>query len=172
MNCQTIASPPSYTPTSNSATIIITTRSGVITYWFVIWRAPTDPPNPIWLTASSIGSECVQKITINNTINLVFFKIAISILLISNHNSFRVLFDKIASVYFIWKYIFIFQHWKWPAQGTSTVPIVSAHFRSLCASFWAASHAWHKNAACCYRRTSAVCLSVLWSRFWALQIVM
>jgi len=22
-------------------------------------------------------------------------------------------------------------HWKWPAQGTSTVPIVSAHFRSL-----------------------------------------
>jgi len=22
-------------------------------------------------------------------------------------------------------------HWKWPAQGTSTAPIVSAHFRSL-----------------------------------------
>ena len=30
-----------------------------------------------------------------------------SILLISNHNSFRVLFDKIASVYFIRKYIHI-----------------------------------------------------------------
>jgi len=28
------------------------------------------------------------------------------------------------------KYI-IFQYWKWPAQGTNTVPIVSAHFRSL-----------------------------------------
>jgi len=31
------------------------------------------------------------------------FKTAISILVISNHNSFRVLFDKIASVYFILK---------------------------------------------------------------------
>ena len=30
--------------------------------------------------------------------------------------------------------IFIFQHWKWPALGTGTVPIVSAHFRSLCAA--------------------------------------
>ena len=27
--------------------------------------------------------------------------------------------------------MFIFWHWKWPAQGTSTVPVVSAHFRSL-----------------------------------------
>jgi len=27
--------------------------------------------------------------------------------------------------------IFIVYHRKWPAQGTSTVPIVSAHFRSL-----------------------------------------
>jgi len=27
--------------------------------------------------------------------------------------------------------VFIFQHWKWPAQGTSTVPTVSAHLRSL-----------------------------------------
>jgi len=32
------------------------------------------------------------------------FLTAISILAISNHNSFRVLFDKIASVYFILKY--------------------------------------------------------------------
>jgi len=44
--------------------------------------------------------ESVPKIITNNTINL-FFKTAISILLISNHNSFRVLFDIIASVYFI-----------------------------------------------------------------------
>jgi len=40
----------------------------------------------------------------NNTINL-FFETAISVLLISKHNSFRVLFDKIASVYFLEKYI-------------------------------------------------------------------
>ena len=44
------------------------------------------------------GNDSVPKIIINNTINL--FLTAISILLISNHNNFRVLFDKIASVYF------------------------------------------------------------------------
>jgi len=32
---------------------------------------------------------------------MYFFRIAISILVISNHNSFRLLFDKIAYVYFI-----------------------------------------------------------------------
>ena len=48
-----------------------------------------------------IGNESVAKITINDTIN--FFKAAISILVISNHNSFRVLFDKMAFVYFILK---------------------------------------------------------------------
>ena len=41
------------------------------------------------------------------------------------------LFDKVASVCFYLKNIFIFWHWKWPAQGTSTAPVVSAHFRSL-----------------------------------------
>jgi len=49
------------------------------------------------------GNESVPKIIINNTINL-FLKTAISVLLISNLNSFRVLFDKIASVYFIYYY--------------------------------------------------------------------
>ena len=44
----------------------------------------------------------MQKIIINESI---FFCDAISILVISNHNSFRVLFDKIASVYFFEKYI-------------------------------------------------------------------
>ena len=52
-------------------------------------------------------------------------------MVISNHNSIRVLFDKIASVLFYLKNILIFQHWKCPAQGTGTVPIVSAHFQSL-----------------------------------------
>jgi len=49
-----------------------------------------------------IGNESVPKIiiTINDTINFTF-ETAISILAISNHNSFRVLFDIIAFVYFI-----------------------------------------------------------------------
>jgi len=61
-----------------------------------------------------------------------FFKTAISILVISNHNSFPVLFAKPASEYILFeKNISIFLQWKWPAQGCSTVPVVSAHFRSL-----------------------------------------
>jgi len=40
------------------------------------------------------------------------------------------MFDKIASVYFIEKYINILAL-EWPAQGTSTLPVVSVHFRSL-----------------------------------------
>jgi len=48
-----------------------------------------------------IGNESVPKIIIIDTINL--FLTAISILVTSNHDSFRVLFDKIASVYFIRK---------------------------------------------------------------------
>jgi len=53
----------------------------------------------------SIGNESAPKIIISNT--HLFFKTAISILVISNHNSFRVLFDKIVSVYFAGKYIYI-----------------------------------------------------------------
>ena len=53
-----------------------------------------------------IGIESVPQIIINDTVN--FFLTAISICVISNHNSFRVLFDKIASVYFIWKNTSIF----------------------------------------------------------------
>ena len=47
-------------------------------------------------------SKSVPKIILNDTI-YVFCKTAIRIMVISNHNSFRVLFDKIASVYFIGK---------------------------------------------------------------------
>jgi len=47
-------------------------------------------------------NESVPKIIINNTINL-FLSTAINILLISNRDSFRALFEKIASVHFIWK---------------------------------------------------------------------
>ena len=51
----------------------------------------------------TIGNESVPKIIINNTINL--FLTAISILPIWNHKSFRMLFYKFASLYFILKYI-------------------------------------------------------------------
>jgi len=46
------------------------------------------------------GNESVPNIIINNTLNL-FFETAMSILLISNHNIFRVLIDKNTSAYFI-----------------------------------------------------------------------
>jgi len=55
----------------------------------------------------AIANETVPKILTNYTRNL-FFETAISILVISSHNSFRVLVDKIASVYFSCKNIFIF----------------------------------------------------------------
>jgi len=48
---------------------------------------------------SSVGNESVPKIIINDTV--CFSETAISILVILNHNSFRVQCDNIASVYFI-----------------------------------------------------------------------
>jgi len=54
---------------------------------------------PAW---SEIGNESVPKIIINDTINFVFLT-AINILVITNHDSIRVLFDKPASVYFVGK---------------------------------------------------------------------
>jgi len=55
---------------------------------------------PLRCIVDFIGNESVPKITINDTISR-FFKTAISVLAISNHNSFRMLFDKIASIYLI-----------------------------------------------------------------------
>jgi len=81
------------------------------------------------LQQASIDNESVPKIIINNAINLSY-KTAISILLISNHNSLQVLFDKNWFRVFYLKNIFIFYHWKLPAQRTSTEPVVSAHFCS------------------------------------------
>jgi len=48
----------------------------------------------------------LPKMMINDTISLLF-KSAISIFVISNRNRFRVLFDKIASVYFYLKNIYL-----------------------------------------------------------------
>ena len=67
----------------------------------------TTPTSPIFLISlrsacslySKVLSKCAEnylKMTIH-----VFFKTAIGTLLISNHNSFRVLFDKLAFVCFI-----------------------------------------------------------------------
>jgi len=53
-----------------------------------------------------------------------------SILVISNHNSFRVLFHKIAYVYFIRKIYLYFSIGNGQPM-TSTVPIESANFRSV-----------------------------------------
>jgi len=52
-----------------------------------------------------IGNESVPNIIINATISLLF-KAAVSILVISKHKSFSVLFDKIASIYL--KTIFLY----------------------------------------------------------------
>jgi len=51
------------------------------------------------------GNESVPNIIINATISLLF-KAAVSILVISHHKSFPVLFDKIASIY-LKKYFYI-----------------------------------------------------------------
>jgi len=65
----------------------------------------------------------VLKIIINNTINLSF-KTAISILAISNNNSFRVLFYKIAYVYFIGKlYLHFSTGW---LQGSGMVSMLDS----------------------------------------------
>ena len=68
--------------------------------------------------------------------------------MISNHDCFRVLFDKIESVCFIWKNIFIFWHWKRPARGNKTVPILSAHFLSLYLLFIGRDTWRHLRAGC------------------------
>jgi len=54
-------------------------------------------------------------------------------MVISNHNSFRVLLDKIASYIFSEKYTG--GNYMLALKMTSTVPIVSAHFRSLLVAY-------------------------------------
>ena len=57
-----------------------------------------------------IQNKSVPKIILNEKINLLS-KTAISILVISNYNSFQVQFDKIASIYFMQK-IYIYLHFR------------------------------------------------------------
>jgi len=82
------------------------------------------PKNRFWL--QQFANETVPKIAINNAIKIYFLN-AVSILVVSNHNSFRVLFDKIASAHFISKIYLYFSIGN--GRRTSKVPIVSAHFR-------------------------------------------
>ena len=56
--------------------------------------------------SSIIMNESVSRIITNDTIKFVS-QTAISILVISNHNSFQVLFDRIASVYFFENITFV-----------------------------------------------------------------
>jgi len=77
-----------YVTLARHHTIVVHVRS-----YLLAWQ-PTKPE------MNTIGNKSVPKVIINDTINL-FFKTAVSILLISHHNSFRVLFDKIAYVYYI-----------------------------------------------------------------------
>jgi len=62
------------------------------------------------LGKTCVGNESVPKIVIIDTVNLLL-KTAISILVISNHNSFRALFDEIFAL-----------------EMASTMPVVSTLF--------------------------------------------
>ena len=74
------------------------------------------------------GNKSVRKIIINNTINLgLLFKTAISILVVSNHSGFRVLFDETGLLPCILfeKHILYFSIGNGQPQGTSgTMPTV------------------------------------------------
>ena len=52
-------------------------------------------------------------------------------MVISKRNSFRECCLMKLLPYILFENILTFYHWKWPAQGTGTVPVVSAHFRSI-----------------------------------------
>jgi len=78
-----------------------------------------------FLNVASIRNESVPKIIINDTIDL-FLKTAIGILVISNHDSFRVPFDKIAHAFFISKICSYFSI----VSGQSREPAL----RQLCGS--------------------------------------
>ena len=76
------------------------------------------------------GNECVPKIILNNTTNL--FLTAITISVISNHNSFRVLFDEIACVYFIWKIYLYFSI----GNGQRREPALCQSYRHTFVRYW------------------------------------
>jgi len=78
-----------------------------------------------------LGNESMPKITINYTVNL-FFNTAIRILVISNRNSFRVLFDRIATVYFTRKIYLYFSI----RNGQPREPALCQLYRHTFAPSW------------------------------------
>jgi len=65
------------------------------------------------------GTKACRKLRQITRNKFDFSNCTISISLISNRNSFRVPFDKMASVHFLTlKNVWLFLHWKWPAQET------------------------------------------------------
>ena len=71
----------------------------------------------------------MPKIMINDTVKLFFSDCNLTVIL--SHDGFRVLLDKIASVLFYLKIHLYFRTGNGqPGRETSTVAIVSAHFRS------------------------------------------
>jgi len=71
----------------------------------------------------------VPKITINNTTHL-FFNCNQHFSNFKPQQFPSAVWLNRSRIFYI-RNIFIFWHWKWPAHGTSTVPVVSAHFRSV-----------------------------------------
>jgi len=103
-------------------------RTKRIVYIAVKYRTCNDA-RPIINTCKHILLRVMHDMT-----QYFFLELQSAFWLISNHNSIRVLFHNIASVYFIFKNILIFYRRKWPVQGTGTVPSVLAHFRCLFAT--------------------------------------
>ena len=85
--------------------IILFCRSAVRVVFHKVWELRSLGLHRPKKSCGPLGTVSVPKIIIND--NKFIFLTAICILVISNHNSFRVLFDKIAYVgYVIWKYIY------------------------------------------------------------------
>jgi len=76
---------------------------------------------------SPAGKESVSKIIINVHKKLIF-KLQSAFWVISNHNSFRVLFDKIAYVYLIWKRYLYFS----VGNGQPREPALCQLYRHTC----------------------------------------
>jgi len=124
--CNSRKKPPGIERQISSASTYITTvlkhaatiwrQLSTLTRGLQLWRAMTSrsmtsrysmtsTPRRWWQRRESCDGYTERKIIINSTLNL-FLWIAVGILKISNRNIFRVLFDKIVSVYFSLKYIY------------------------------------------------------------------
>ena len=107
-----------------------------------------DHENTMWETVTT-ENENGPKIIINDTRNL--FLTAISILVISNHDSFRVLFDKIASEYSIWKIYLYFSI----RNGRPRKPALCQLYRHTFVPCKWARKIKHLSIACFYRNICA-----------------